>query len=511
MIKEIITGENLQTKLIEAVNLLCNTAANTLGPIGSNVIISTNDLNPYITNDGVTIAQSIGSNDPFLNAILTLVKESSIKTNEDVGDGTTTTLVLLQYIFNEGINLINKGYSGINLKKEINIAVDEVINNLKKEIMKPKKEDYFHIALISSGSESIGQLISEVYEKTNLIYLKESSNNLTYYEIIQGYEIDTILGSNLFLSNQKEICLNEAYLLLLNKEIEDIDEINNLLNEVILEKRDLLIIADDYDKDVLNQLLLYNYQKTLNVVAIKNPECGRRKYDLLNDLAILSGSEVINQNINLNITKTGIIKSIKINLTNTLIMGKNIHNTHELEKELASCQDYYEKEYLDKRIAKLNKGIGIIYVGGNTKTEMKEKKMRFEDGLRAIEVSKEGILPGEGLSLIKIKKQLKATNGGEKIVFNSLNKPFQTIIKNVGLKPNKIYKKIKKDNFQKIYNIFENEYEDIQTTKILDPYKVIFYALINASSIAGLLLTTNALIINENNITVNLNNFNNEI
>lgn len=503
--KKVITSEELNTCKLEAIELLCGTVKTTLGPRGCNAIIDHSMFSPFITNDGVTIAKNIESEDERINTILTLAKEASIKTDETVGDGTTTTLVLLESIFKNGLEKIKEGLNPNILKKELEEATKEIIEKIKTESKEPTKDNYFHIASIAANDTAIGKLISSVYVKLNnpdAIKIVESTSTETYFKIIHGYTFDTVLASPYFLNNKQEINYKDPYLLIINKEIHDIEEISEVINYLIDKKRPAVFIATDYSDEVINEVLSLNFNNITNVTLLKTPEYGLHAISLLNDLETISQSKIVKITDEIIISNLGKCKNIKIDKNEVVISSDSENNKvnkliEKIKKELTSEQDTYEQDFLKNRLAKLTNGIGTIYVGAPTTTEAREKKMRFDDAIGALKSTQEGILPGSGLILLKIKENLVAKNNGYEILKESLDKPFKQILDNVGLDYVPIYQKIKESNYNVVYNVLEEKFETIENTCVIDPTSVVINALKNASSIAGMLLATTSLIINE--------------
>lgn len=501
--KKVITGEELNVCKLKAIELLCGTVKNTLGPRGSNAIIDHSMFSPFITNDGVTIAKNIESEDERINTILTLAKEASIKTDETVGDGTTTTLVLLESIFKTGLKKIKEGKNPYILKRELDEATLDVINKIKKESRTPKECDCYAIASIAANDESIGNLITAMYlqlKNKGAIKIEESNKKETYQELISGYTFDTIAASPYFLKD--EINITNPYVLIVNKEIDDIENLSEVINFFIDKKNPAIILAKDYDENVINEVLSLNLNKITNVTLLKLPEYGTHQLDVLTDLKIITSAQIVNPTDEVSQTSLGRCKEIKINKETVMIsFDKNKKELRNHITKLRSAQkkeiDEYELDFLNTRLSKLTEGRGIICVGGRTQTETREKKMRFDDALHALENTRFGILPGSGIILCKISEELNPRTEGYEILKLSLNKPFFQILENIGLDQDSIYKKIKENNYELIYNILEERWEPVSLTKILDPTSVVISSLENATSIASLLLTTSSLIINE--------------
>ena len=495
--KRVVSNEELISKMEYAIDLLCNTVKTTLGPKGSNVIIDNSDSIPYITNDGVTIAKNITSDDEVINTILELAKESTINTDDNVGDGTTTTLVLLQSIFNEGLKSIKNGVNPIILKGELNDALEEIINKIKSKSRKPNKEELLSIASISANDKVIGNVVYNVFNKVkNKEFINIVEGDFTYINYIKGYIIDTMLASPYFLEN-KEIIYDNPYILLSDTLMYDINAISDILNN--LNDRNLVIISPDYEDNFVNQILSLVIDEKYNIILLKLPEYGNRSINILKDIKSISLSKINHDNYL--IDSLGIVKRIKINKEET-IFDFDLNN--EVEKRINSLKNDIknEKDFYNKRLALLKNKTAEIVVGGYSKTEIKEKIMRYTDALSSISSAYEGVLIGGGLTLYEISETL-----GNKILKNALKTPLQEIIKNAGL-DNNIINIIKDSNFTKVYNVITDTFEDISNTNVIDPTKVVLNSIINAVSVASMLLSTTSLVINETKLN-KINNYDN--
>ena len=490
--KEVISGDTLNKVILDAVNILGDATSSTLGPSGNNVILNKDDASPYITNDGVTIASSIESNDKKINTILELLKEAALKTNELVGDGTTTTTLLLQGIISFGLKEIENGKNKVILKHELNDALNFVTNKLLTLKKNPSKKDYEAIASISANDNEIGKFLANIFFKMKSRYaikLDESPNDETYYEIKKGYTLEISDISNLYFQDTKKIDLSDAYILIIRGYIDNLERISEIINEGLERDKNIIILADDYSDLVNQELLLYHLEQNKNIYLFKIPDYGTKKEDIINDIVAISNAKVINIDYeNVLWSNLGFIKNVIITKEEILLLNnfKNSKLLNELKRKLNSTYSDYEKELLESRIAKLDKGLATIYVGAPTKLELKEKMMRFEDALWALDIAKKGIVVGEGITYLKVSNDLSTPNAGSKIMKKVLELPFLKIMQ------------IKKSNYQKIYNFTTGCYEDIDTTIIFDPVIVAIEVLKNATSIATMLLTTNYLVINEN-------------
>ena len=514
--KKVITGKELYDCEEKAIALLCGTVKKTLGPRGSNAIIDHSLMNPFITNDGVTIARNIESEDERINTILTLAKEASIKTDETVGDGTTTTLVLLESLFKSGLAKIKDGLNPHLLKNELDEALENIIEEIKKESKIPTEENYYNIASIAASNKNIGKLITRMYLKVgSAIKIEESKTSETYTKIINGYSFEPLLASPYFFNNANEIIYKNSLILIMLKEVNEIGEISEIINYTIEKRIPLVILATDYTEEVINEVLSLNLSKITNVTLLKLPEYGLHQMEVLKDLEIISNAKIAKSSDELSLNNLGKCEEIKITkelatINNNLqskVIKRHINN---LKEKISTIDDDFELEFQSNRLSKLTNGIGIIYVGATTTTETREKKMRFDDAFCALNCAANGIIPGSGLILLKIKENLETKNNGSIILKEALDKPFMQILENVGINPSNIYNKLKASDFNIIYNVFENKFETISKTKVIDPTTVVITSLKNAVSIAGMLLTTTSLIINEQQESINYN-LNNEL
>lgn len=501
--KKIVNGKILREKMNEAINLLCGTVKATLGPKGNNVIIDHSSFTPFITNDGVTIAENIESDDAVVNTILTLAKEASIKTNEVVGDGTTTTLVLLEAIYNYGIKLIDEGISPLTIKKELDLALLEILKMIDNFSKTASKDDLLLVATNSANSLEIGKNISEVFNKIknkNSIFIKEGNLEKTIINYIKGYTFDTVLASPYFLQTS-ELLVNNPYILIKNEIIDDIELIAENLNYIINNNESLIILAKDYSDDVVNQILSLYLDENINIILLKNPEFGIREYYFESDIKAILDNQI-------NGYKT--VKGIKINKNKTTILFNKSQTLLNHVKHLKTLkfEEEIDSNYIKEKISMFQNGIAEIIVGSNTITERRELKMRYDDALCAVSSCDEGVVPGSGIIYALISDYLTNQTIGNDILKNALIKPLEQIIINSDL-DNSILEKIKNSTYQELYNVKTENFENISDTKVIDPTKVIKNALKNSCSIASMLLTTNALVINEYSNNINkINDFN---
>lgn len=503
--KDVLYGEELKEVMSTAVNLLCDAVSSTLGPTGNNVLINCSDCSPFITNDGVTIAKNIESNDVRINTILEIVKEASLKTNEVVGDGTTTTLVLLQSIFNQGLEEIKLGKNPIILKKELTYTLDKVIDLVSKKKKESKESDLLSIATISANDLEIGKFISSVYNKMKSKYsikLKEGYSDNTYFEIKNGYtlEIDNI--SSIYFQNKKEINLENCYVLVLKGYLISLEQISELINEGIINNKNIVIFAEDLDESIRQELLSYYLREDKNIFIFKIPEYASRRESIENDISHLAGCSIINCDLEkVYFSDVGVIDNIKINKDEVVLLSNNdsvVSLIDELKGELDNTNSEYEREFIFSRLSKLENGIATIYVGGTTKTEIKEKLMRYEDALCALEVAKSGVVVGEGITLLEVSNLLCSELSGERIIKRALEVPFEKICSNAGVDGGVLKKDIIESSYKKIYDFCTSKLIDALNCTILDPVEVVITSIKNAVSISSLLLTTNYLVIDEN-------------
>ena len=506
--KRVVNDNELKEKMIEAVNMLCNPVKNTLGPKGLNVIIDHSDFSPFVTNDGVSIAQNIESEDEVINTILTLAKEATIKTNELVGDGTTTTLVLLQSIFTESLKLIEQGINPMVIKKNIIEISKEIVTMIEKKSKKPSNKELLNIAITSANDYEIGLMVYKAFKKVKdkrFINIKEGDK--TKLNILKGYIIDTLIASPYFL-NSKEIIFNNPNILLSDSLMYDIESISIILNYIYDNNKELVIISQDYDDNFVNEILSLVINDNYKIILLKIPEYGNKQIEILRDIECICNGKINHDRYYLE--SLGTVNSIKINKEKIIFNFENSHcidnRINEIKKDLKEEKEDYEIDFCKRRIAMLKNKTAEIIVGGETSTIIHEKIMRFEDSLCAISSSFNGVLPGSGVVFYEISNNLK-----EDKFYNifklSLKEPLRCILNNSGLSLN-IIKELEKDNFKKIYNVNIDEYEDISNTLVLDSKEVLINSIVNASMVSSTLLSTSNLVINEdkplNNIDYNL-------
>lgn len=503
------------------VNAVSDAVKITIGPKGRNVVLQKPYGAPLITNDGVTIAKEISLEDPFENMGAQLIKEVSIKTNDVAGDGTTTACVIAQAMVQEGLKNVAAGANPIILKKGILSATEFVVEELKK-MSKPidSAKSIAQIASISAGDEEIGELISEAMKKVgndSIISVDEAKTLETTLSIVEGMQFDRGYASPYLVTDTEkmEVIYNDAYILITDKKINTIQEIVPILEIAMKNSLKLLIIADDVETEALSAIVLNKLKGVVNCAIVKAPAFGDRRKAILEDIAILTGGQVISSELGLELQNVtleylGHAKQIKIDKDNTTIIGGS-GNTEEIKdraqsikKQLEIVTSEYDRDKLKERLAKLTSGIAVINVGAATEVEMKEKKLRIEDALAATKAAvEEGIIPGGGIALLRISEKLnkfiESKTGDEKtganIVLKSLTSPIYQIAKNAGVEGSVIIDKVLNNKNEAYgYDALNNVYCDLIKVGIIDPTKVARSAIQNAASIASTLLTTEVLI-----------------
>ncbi len=519
MAKEILYGEDARKKLLEGVNKLADTVKVTLGPKGRNVVLDKNYGAPLITNDGVTIAKEIELEDPFENMGASLVKEVSTKTNDVAGDGTTTATVLAQIMLKEGVKNVAAGGDVLAIKRGMDKATDVVVENLKKNSSPIEgKEDIARVASISANNTEIGSLIADAMEKVSkdgVITIEESKTSSTEVSVVEGMEFDKGYVSPYLVTDTEkmETVMDNPYILITDKKISNIQEILPLLEQITQASGKLVIIADDFEGEALSTLILNKLRGILNVVAVKAPGFGDKRKDMLQDIAILTGGEVITSDIGLELKDTtiaqlGRAKQVKVTKENTIIVDgsgdkKEIsERVNLIRNQIAETKSEYDKEKLQERLAKLAGGVAVIQVGAATEIEMKEKKLRIEDALSATKAAvEEGILPGGGTAFInvipEVEKLLETLPEGEKIgakiILKALEEPVKQIARNAGLEGAIILEKVKASKPGVGFDAAKEEYTDMKKAGIVDPTKVTRSAIQNAESVASMILTTESI------------------
>jgi len=516
--KEIVFSDNARSKLIEGVNLLANAVKVTLGPKGRNVVLERSFGSPIITKDGVSVAKEIELADKLQNIGAQLVKEVASRTSDDAGDGTTTATVLAQAIVREGQKYVVAGLNPLDLKRGIDKAVIAAVEELKK-ISRPTttSKEIAQVATISAnGEESIGQRIAEAIDrvgKEGVITVEDGKSLEDELEVVEGLQFDRGYLSPYFINNpDKQVAvLDSPFILLHDKKISNIRDLLPLLEQVAKAGRPLLIIAEDVEGEALATLVVNNIRGILKTVAVKAPGFGDRRKALLEDIAILTGGQVITEETSLTLEKAtlaelGQAKRIEVGKENTTVIDGGGDSTSiaarvkQIRAQIEDASSDYDREKLQERVAKLAGGVAVIKVGGATEIEVKEKKDRVDDALHATRAAiEEGIVPGGGVALIRVKQAISGLKGsnadqdaGVKIVLRALEEPLRQIVTNAGDEASVVVAKVAQGSGNFGYNAQTGEYGDLVESGVLDPTKVTRTALQNAASIAGLLLTTDA-------------------
>ena len=521
MAKEILYGTDARNAMLRGVDKLANTVKITLGPKGRNVVLDKKYGSPLITNDGVTIAREIELEDAAENMGAQLVREVASKTNDAAGDGTTTATLLTQAFIREGMKNVAAGANPIVLRKGIMKAVEVAVSGLTANSKKVNgKEDITRVGTVSAGDETIGKLISDAMEKVTsdgVITVEESKSTETYCEVVEGMQFDRgYLSAYMATDMDKmEAVLDDAVILITDKKISNIQDILPLLEQVVQAGRKLLIVAEDIEGEALTTLVLNKLRGTFTVVGVKAPGFGDRRKEMLRDIAILTGGQVITEELGLelkdaSLAQLGRARQIKVDKENTIIVG-GYGDTDEIKSRIAQIKNAievttsdFDREKLQERLAKLSGGVAVIKVGAATETEMKEKKLRIEDALNATRAAvEEGIVAGGGTAYINVISKVEALASelegdektGVKIVLKSLEEPLRQISENAGFDGSVIVDKVK--NSGKIgygFDAYNEVYCDMMEAGIVDPTKVTRSALQNAASVASTVLTTEALV-----------------
>ncbi len=522
MAKEIKYGAEAREALGAGVNKLADTVRVTLGPKGRNVVLDKSYGAPLITNDGVTIAKEIELEDPFENMGAQLVKEVATKTNDVAGDGTTTATVLAQAMVDEGIKNLAAGANPIILRRGMKKATDcavEAIANMSSKVT--GKDQIAKVASISAGDEEVGQLVADAMEKVSndgVITIEESKTMKTELDVVEGMQFDRGYISAYMATDmdKMEAVLDNPYILITDKKISNIQEILPLLEQIVQNGAKLLIIAEDVEGEALTTLIVNKLRGTFNVVAVKAPGYGDRRKEMLKDIAILTGGQVISEELGLELKdatfeQLGRAKSVKVQKENTVIVdGEGSKDEIEariaqIKAQIAETTSEFDKEKLQERLAKLSGGVAVIRVGAATETEMKENKLRLEDALAATKAAvEEGIIAGGGSAYIHASKEVAkladTLSGDEKtganLILKALEAPLYHIAHNAGLEGAVIINKVKESNVGTGFDALHEEYVDMVQAGILDPAKVTRSALQNATSVASTLLTTESVVAN---------------
>jgi chaperonin GroEL len=521
MAKQIKYGEEARTALQRGVDKLADTVKITLGPKGRNVVLDKKYGTPLVTNDGVTIAKEIELPDPFENMGAQMIKEVSTKTNDVAGDGTTTATLLAQAIIREGLKNVAAGANPMVMRRGISVAAEAAVDAIKKN-SKPVSGsgDIARVGAVSSGDEQIGKLIAEAMEKVSqkgVITVEESKTAETYSEVVEGMQFDRgYVTPYMVTDNEKmEAVLDEPYIFITDKKISNIQDILPCLEEVVKAGKQLLIIAEDVEGEALATIILNKLRGTFTCVCVKAPGFGDRRKEMLQDIAILTGGQVISSELGMELKDTtvnmlGRARQVKVTKENTIIVdgagdSKAIHDrVHQISAMIETTTSEYDKEKLNERLAKLSGGVAVIKVGAATEQEMKEKKMRIEDALNATRAAvEEGIVAGGGTAYVlagkaaaKAAEKLEGdAKTGAKTVAKALEAPIMQIAANAGLEGAVILDRIQSSEVASYgFNAAAEEYCDMIAAGIVDPTKVCRCALENAASVASMVLTTESLV-----------------
>ena len=521
MAKIIKRGEEARKALESGVNQLADTVKITLGPKGRNVVLDKKFGTPLITNDGVSIAKEIELDDPFENMGAQLVREVSTKTNDVAGDGTTTATLLAQAMIREGLKNLAAGANPIVMKKGMAKAVDAAVDAIRQQSQKVNgTDDIARVGTVSSGDAFIGKLIAEAMEKVSadgVITIEESKTAETYSEVVEGMMFDRgyITPYMVTDTDKMEALIDDAYILITDKKISVISDILPLLEQLVQAGKKLFIIAEDVEGEALSTLIVNRLRGTLNVVCVKAPGFGDRRKEMLQDIAILTGGQVISEELGLTLKDAtvdmlGRARQVKVTKENTIIvdgMGDKqaiADRVAQIRAQISNTTSEYDREKLQERLAKMAGGVAVIKVGAATETEMKEKKLRIEDALNATKAAvEEGIVAGGGTIFVNIIPAVTAlladVEGDEKtgvqIVAKALEEPIRQIAANAGLDGSVILEKVRtsgKNGYG--FDAYKEEYCDMIASGIVDPAKVTRSALENAASVSGMVLTTESLV-----------------
>ena len=520
MAKQIKYGVDARKALEAGVNQLADTVRVTLGPKGRNVVLDKSFGAPLITNDGVTIAKEIELADPFENMGAQLIKEVASKTNDVAGDGTTTATVLAQAMVNEGMKNLAAGANPIILRKGMKKATDAAVEAIKA-MSKPVggKAQIARVAAISASDDEVGTMVADAMEKVSkdgVITIEESKTMKTELDLVEGMQFDRgYLSAYMCTDMDKmEANLDDPYILITDKKISNIQEILPVLEQIVQSGARLLIIAEDIEGEALTTLIVNKLRGTFNVVAVKAPGYGDRRKEMLQDIAILTGGQVISEELGFDLKETtmdqlGRAKSVKVQKENTVIVDgcgdKNAiaDRVGQIKKAIEETTSDFDREKLQERLAKLAGGVAVIRVGAATETEMKEAKLRMEDALNATKAAvEEGIIGGGGSAYIHVSKKVKEfaetlegdEKTGAKIILKALEAPLAQIAKNAGLEGAVIVNKVRESEVGTGFDAYNETYVDMVEKGILDPAKVTRSALQNATSVASTLLTTESVV-----------------
>ena len=521
MAKQLIFDDEARRKMLDGVNKLADVVAVTLGPTGRNVVLSKAYGGPKVTKDGVTVSKEVELNDPFENMGAKLVNEVASKTNDVVGDGTTTATVLARAIFKEGLRNVTAGSNPTAIRRGIDRACNAAIGELQK-MAKPvtTKEEIANVGSISANNDrEIGELLADAMEAVGndgVITVEEGKTSETTYEVVEGMQFDKGYLSPYFINDMNEMkcTLEDAYVLIHEKKISNVRDLAPLLEKVASKGRPILIIAEDVDNEALTMLVVNKLRGVVDVCAVKAPGFGDRRKAMLQDIAILTGGEVISEDLGIKldaveISQLGQAKQINVDKDTTVIIdgkGKKADiksRTDLLRRMIAEAESDYDREKFQERLAKLSGGVAIVKVGAHTEAEMKQKKDRVDDAQHATRAAaQEGVLPGGGVALLRCKEAVekcrKDARGDEKIgvdiLMRALTAPLCQIVDNSGADGTVVVDEVSQKEGSMGYNAATGKYEDMYEAGVIDPLKVVRAALSHAASVAGLMLTTETLV-----------------
>lgn len=518
MAKVLKFNEEARKKLEVGVDTLANAVKATLGPRGRNVVLEKSFGSPLITNDGVTIAKEIELEDPFENMGAQLVKEVATKANDVAGDGTTTATVLAQAMVKEGLKMISAGSNPVFVRRGMEKAIKKAVELLKEKSKKIEgNEEIAQVASISAGDETIGRLIAEAMEKvgeTGVITVEEAKSLETTLDVVEGMQFDKGYVSPYMVTDTERMTaeMDNPYILITDKKISNMKDLLPLLEQIVQSSRPLLIIAEDIEGEALTTLVVNKLRGTLNVVAVKAPAFGDRRKAMLEDIAILTGGEVISEEKGMKLEEAdlavlGSAKKVKVTKDETVIVSGSGEESkieariNQIKTQISETTSDYDKEKLQERLAKLSGGVAVIKVGAATETELKEKKLRIEDALNATRAAvEEGIVPGGGTALVEILKEMEnfkldgEEGVGVDIIKRALTAPLRQIAENAGLDGGVVVEKVKNSEKGIGFDAAKEEYVDMLKAGIIDPAKVTRSALQNSASVAALILTTEVVV-----------------
>ncbi|WP_424192653.1 chaperonin GroEL [Ampullimonas aquatilis] len=518
--KQVIFGDDARAKIVNGVNILANAVKVTLGPKGRNVVLERSYGAPTVTKDGVSVAKEIELKDKLENMGAQLVKEVASRTSDNAGDGTTTATVLAQAIVREGFKYVAAGFNPTDLKRGIDKAVIAVVEEVRK-LAKPTttSKEIAQVGSISANSDTdIGQIIADAMDKVGkegVITVEDGKSLNNELDVVEGMQFDRGYLSPYFINNPEKqvVLLENPFILLFDKKVSNIRDLLPILEQVAKSGRPLLIIAEDVEGEALATLVVNNIRGILKVAAVKAPGFGDRRKAMLEDIAILTGGQVIAEEVGLSLekatlTELGQAKRIEIGKENTIVIdgagdAKSIEaRVKQIRAQIEEASSDYDREKLQERVAKLAGGVAVIRVGAATEVEMKEKKARVEDALHATRAAvEEGVVPGGGVALLRARAAVTALKGdnpdqdaGIKIVLRAIEEPLRQIVANAGDEPSVVINKVLEGKGNYGYNAANGTYGDLVELGVLDPAKVTRSALQNAASVAGLILTTDALV-----------------